>query len=167
MRKLLLAGLAALTISSCGGQVPSLHLEESLEKSLIFFGNTFHNETILCLKGKIDENRGVIADGFYRPPHTVSNETRSEANVCSPDSNTVVAWHNHVKRSTNENTNKDDCVLSKIDITTIIDKQYDIPIHMVQVRDGYCWWTLEQIKDRRNNAIIQALEGQYWFREVY
>ncbi len=176
-RKLLLSGLAALVLSSCGyknvqkqeftqdptitanyeavteNAVSSLYLEEGLKKNLLFLGNGLHNEIILCLNGEIDENGRALVDDFDMPSHRYSKSFSADAEDCSP--NTIVLWHNHYNR----------CYFSETDITAAINRGAYIPIQMVQVPDGYCWWTLEQIKERKNNITIELIEGQSWFKE--
>jgi len=185
MRRLLLAGLTVLAISSCGYKkvpkqgpditdqpikinyelitekvVSTLNLEDGLKKKLMSLGDSLHNEIILCLEGSVDEER-VQVDSFYMPPLLYSNSTGAGTNErCS--SKTVARWHNHPR---NNNKSKNDCYLSSDDIINSIEEDYYIPIQMVQIKDGYCWWTLKQIQERKDNITIWPLEGQFWFKE--
>ncbi len=87
------------------------------------------------------------------PLHTYSKPNSTGADNCSP--NTVVSWHNH----------HNSCYFSETDILAAIEKEAYIPIQMVQVDNGYCWWTFEQIKERKNSTAIELIEGQSWFKE--
>ena len=183
MRKLLLTGLSSLAISSCGVQpvgfdlaisscgvqpvvqpvgfeyepsekmaVPILCLTNRLERELEEKGQTLVNEKILCLKGYKSKDR-IVATEYFMPVHKVSTPKRASAESCPSD--IVTRWHNHPPGKRNE------CYLSSVDIKDSISSRH--PIYIVQVREGYCWWTLKQIEERKDHIRIIPIENQFRF----
>lgn len=175
MRKLLLTGLSILAISSSYKQalsqelganvqpikfeyeplervaVPRFYLTNRLERELEEKGQTLVNERILCLKGYKSKNN-IVATESFMPVHKISTPKKVTSEECPSD--TVTGWHNHPGK-------RDKCYLSSVDIENSIAKRH--PIYIVQVREGYCWWTLKQIEERKDHMKIMPVENQFRF----
>lgn len=165
MRKLLLTGLGILAISSCSVQqvkfeyetlekvaVPRLYLTNRLERELKKGGQTFVNEKILCLKGYKSKDK-IVATKSFMPVHKISTPKKVASEGCPSD--TVTRWHNHPGEG-------EVCYLSSVDIKNSIDSGH--PIYIVQVKEGYCWWTLKQIEERKDRMKIIPIEDQFRFK---